>query len=490
MAPSVFRVLPLWLAVGAAAVIGPLMSLSFTLTGSSYHDDQRALELLCLLVGTAGAVFCLAQGKPMRARFSQLALGLLCLFFTLGLLSSVQAYSVRHALYEWSSFGLLVLVGWRIADEVAQRPDETLDGVLLLCGLGCALYVFKAQLTYIWILQEGVQPNPAEFIIGFNNYRFFNHAQTISLPLLGLLVLRSGQKEAASVRQTMGWWVLLAFWWMLLFVSVGRGTFMGVLAGMAMVLFWRGRQALPWCRVMLWSALLGLVAYAVLYVAVPLLMGLQPFGFLGGVVERSLANPTSSRWDLWGRAGEMVMAHPWLGAGPLHFAHDGRSVGNGAHPHNWVMQIASEWGVPALLCISAVIVMGFRRLLRAGRAVAPNDQKNQAVLTVWLATGIAILVDGLVSGLLVMPTSQLWIVLYIGCAWGWVGAFSNAGQTSQFRCTKAAGIGLSLVLLCMLFFLGQGLGPEIFDLADYDLQQHERYPGIPLGPRIWGVGYF
>lgn len=88
------------------------------------------------------------------------------------------------------------------------------------------------------------------------------------------------------------------------------------------------------------------------------------------MVQRSVESPASSRTVLWWRAWELVAAHPFLGVGPLHFAHDSAALNLPAHPHNWVMQIGAEWGLPALL------------------------------------------VDGLLSGLIVMPVSQLLIVLY------------------------------------------------------------------------------
>lgn len=362
--------------------------------------------------------------------------------------------------------------------------------MLLVLGCGCTLYVFNVALVYVWVLQSGMQPDVSEFIVGFTNYRFFNHVQTISFPLLGLLTLRSGQKSAAAKNPAPYWWVLLSLWWMLLLVSAGRGTFVGILTGMIMVIFWRGRQALPWCRIMLLSAMAGLAAYGVFFLLLPMLMGLQPFWFLNEIVERSIANPSSSRGALWQRAIEMTMSHPLLGAGPLHFAHYGRDINNGAHPHNWPLQIAAEWGIPALLCLSAVIFIAFRKLLGSARMIALNDLKNQAVLTTWLATGIAILTDGLVSGLIVMPSSQLWIVIYIGCAWGWTSSFVHSGRAEKLIISITVKIGLSFLILIMLIFLEKSLWPEIMDLQGRQNRESELHPGMQLAPRIWGSGYF
>ena len=403
-----------------------------------------------------------------------------------------MAYSTRYAFYEWSNWSLLLLLAWIIATEVASDATRVLDRLLLLWGLGCGLYIFKTAVTYLSILKFGGQPHPAEFIIGFDNHRFFNHVQTVSLPLLGLLVLRSGQGGAWVGHTARYWWTLTAAWWMLLFVSSGRGTFLGILAGVIMVLIWRRRQALPWCRVMLLSCIAGFGAYIVFYILVPHLIGLQPFGFLTEVVQRSVTNLDSSRWPLWLSAWEMIVSHPWLGVGPLHFAHYSRDVQIAAHPHNWVLQIASEWGIPALFCLNTMLFMSLRKLLRTARSIAIDDLKNQAMLTVWLATGVAIVVDGFVSGLIVMPTSQLWITLYIGCAWGWASTFPDARRAKTNKLSAGVRIGLMAVVVLLIYFVMNGLFPEVLDLPSHNIKnlQDQIHPGASLKPRLWGAGYF
>lgn len=471
-------------------VLGPLASF-FTLTNSGYHDDQRALQLLCLLMGAALAILNLWHGKSMLASVEKPVAWLLLIFFVLGLFSSMVAYSTKYALYEWASLGLMFMLAWLVANELAGNPVYFLDKVLVVAGLGCAVYVFRVALVYIWELQSGNQLQALELIVGFDNRRFFNHVQTTSLPLLGLLTLRSVQQGSSARNMVRCWWGLLSLWWMLLFLSTGRGTLMGVFIGMLMAIFWRGRLAWPWCRVMLGSAMTGLVAYGVFFMLVPVLMGLQSFGFLNEIVERSIEDPSGSRGGLWRRAMEMVVTHPLLGVGPLHFAHYGQDVNNGAHPHSWILQIASEWGVPALLCLSAAIFISFKKLLNSGDAIESTDVKNQAILTVWLAMGIAILVDGLVSGLIVMPSSQLWIVMYMGCAWGWVSAFEY--KNDNFKKTdisiKMRAFFIVLIFL-MLLSVGKGVLPEIIDLQGHEAKELELHPGMHLNARIWSYGYF
>jgi len=472
--------------VGAA--VGPLSP--FSLVNSvGFHDNQRIIEISCLVLT---APFCatfliLSGGEGARQMYDRQIAFFLILFFLLGLASSVSAYSSRHALFEWAIFLLLLAMSGLIASEIRARGQALLDKILLYCGLGAAVYILIEAVIYVAVIHAGRQPSNSVFIYGFDNYRFLNHVQTVTLPLLGLLICRS-----KNGKQKLFAWTVTSAWWALFFVSAGRGTLFGLMAGLCATWFYLRSDAKPWYRAMLWSGLIGLGVHLLFYILVPLSLGLQPFGFLFSVVGRTIENPDSSRWPLWVRAWEIMFAHPWLGAGPLHFAHFGRDLQIGAHPHNWVLQIASEWGIPALLCLVASIALGFKKLLATRQYLAPADVKNHLTLAAWLTTGVAILVDGLVSGLIVMPTSQLWIALYIGCAWGWVVSITPAKNQASLRLPLAARICGVFGLLAAVYFLAHGLWPEIHNLPMYEEQslQKNLYVNPAYRPRIWLGGYF
>ncbi|AEK63619.1 O-antigen ligase family protein [Collimonas fungivorans] len=470
------------------AAVGPLWPFALA-NGAGYHDNQRILEILCLVLsGLFGAaVLILYRRERIRRLWNTRMMFLLALFFGFGLVSSIVAYSPRHALFEWANFLSLAVMSLLIASEIRTKGDALLDKILLLCGLGCALYIFLEIITYIAVINTGGQPKLEVLVLGFDNYRFLNHVQTATLPLLGLLAIRSNDAKRRIFS-----WAVISIWWALLFVTAGRGTFIGMLAGVIVTAIFLRKEAVRWCKVMLYSALLGLGVYLLLYVLIPVTLGLQPFGLLFSLVDRSMENPGSGRWSLWVRAWEIIAAHPWLGAGPLHFAHFGRTVQNGAHPHNWILQIACEWGIPAFLCLAAALALAFKKLLATRRYPALADGRNQLILAAWLTGGVAILVDGLVSGLFVMPSSQLWIALYIGCAWGWICSVGPAQAEATMRLSVAMRAGGAIGVLVLIWLLGNGLWPEIRNLSLYEEQslQKELYPGPVLRPRIWLGGYF
>lgn len=87
--------------------------------------------------------------------------------------------------------------------------------------------------------------------------------------------------------------------------------------------------------------------------------------------------------------------------------------------------------MPALLCLCGAVGLAMRRLVRTVRLIPAGDANSHTMLATWIAIGVAILVDGLVSGLIVMPASQLLIALYLGCAAGWCMSFNPAGRSQR-----------------------------------------------------------
>lgn len=467
-----------------AAVAAPMLGMPLV-PGAGFHDNQRIIEILC--VALSAIIFSQSRNLSIKKIYDSQQNWLITFFFLFGLISCAAAYSPRYAFFEWANFLLLFGVSRLIALEISIQGEGLLNKILKLCCWGCASYVFIEIIIYVAVIKVGYQPSNSMLFFGFDNYRFFNHVQTITLPLLGLFISLSKNE-----RQKILAWSVASTWWGLLFVSAGRGTFVGIVVGMCVAWLCFGKDFLPWCCVMLRSALIGLGIYFLFYVLVPMSLGMQPFGLMFSIVGRTFGNPDSSRWPLWVRAWEIMITHPWLGAGPLHFAHFGRAVQGGAHPHNWVLQIASEWGIPALLCLATAIILGLKKLLAVRQYLSPTDKSNRLTLAALLTAAVAILVDGLVSGLIVMPISQLWIAVYIGFTWGWVTLMIPIRAETTSRLSTMARIyrlASALVLIC---FLGNGLWPEISNLPLHEEQnlQKNLYADPIFRPRIWRAGYF
>lgn len=409
-------------------------------------------------------------------------------FAALGLLSATFADVPRIALYEWASFLLVIAVAATVRLEVSKSRERALDVVLLVLGLGSGLYLIRFLCTYVIYAYFGLSPETGDFIFGFENYRFFNHTQTVTLLLLTLLTLRLKTSLnpfwVPALVVTSGWWALLYF-------SAGRGTLAGVIVGgiAAAMVARRGREA--WVKVLLGSALLGILLHLVLFSLVPQLLGWNSLSLLAAVGSRTIASPLSARDVLWGAAITMALDNPFLGVGPAHFAHNSSHLGVGAHPHSWILQIAAEWGLPALGCACLAIATGFRRLTVVARDLTKSE-REQVAGAVLLGTGITIALDGLVSGLIVMPASQLWLCLYLGVAWGWVETSPLNRPEATVECNlRRSCLTPAVLTTVLLIFFWAGLVPEMFSLEELEKEALARGDYTTLFfPRIWRAGYF
>jgi putative inorganic carbon (HCO3(-)) transporter len=451
---------------------------------SADHDDQRCVELvlLALLVplmlaraGTAGQIAWM--GRPAGY--------FLAAFFALGVASSLGAFSLRHALYEWSILLLLLLAAALLAAELARTGTKGLHTLLRGVVVVGILYSLRMALMYAAILGSGVQSSFSALAVGFSNERFFNHAQTALLPLVVLLYLQTPKGS----RWRRAAFALAACWWSYLFLSEARASILGLAAGCALVFLTRRAHARSFLKAMALSALAGVVVYVLAFVLLPVLMGRQPFGAVMNVVQRTAANPTSDRMLMWRLCLELIAAHPWLGVGPHHFAHQQAALGWGAHPHDFLLQIGAEWGLPALLCLLAAIGIGMRGLVRSAGRIAEADLPGQQTLAVLLAAGTAILVDGLFSGVLVMPQSQIAIVLYLACAAGWMRSLDKRPARHAGKPLRWLTSSLAVLALCGLAY---GVAPSIEGHASHaplTPAEQARNPGVQW-PRLWEAGHF
>jgi putative inorganic carbon (hco3(-)) transporter len=234
--------------VCAAVVLSPLSFYPF-FEGALYYDNHRLIEVACAAAVLGVAIVRLFGRAGVSISAHEGPLLFLVLFFASGLLSSLFSSSPRHAFFEWANFLALLLLAGMIAEEITLRGVELLDRILLLCGVACAVYLIVEIASYIHIIKTGKQPSMRQLIVGYDNYRFFNHVQTTALPMLGLLAAR-----IQNFSRKIFWWTVCTLWWTLLLVGAGRGTMVGLAAGILLARATLGSMATTWSRHMLFSA--------------------------------------------------------------------------------------------------------------------------------------------------------------------------------------------------------------------------------------------
>ncbi|WP_339528976.1 O-antigen ligase family protein [Pseudomonas mucidolens] len=369
----------------------------------SGHDWQRSVQIgvgLCaLLYGLSGGAVRCGQRLVDRPTASGLVIML-----GLGLVSSGLAHQPLWALTEWA---LLITCGAiAAAFAMARRNgDETLDRmlmlfVLLLCLIKSLQYGHAVVLTFT----GGASTLDMDRLLsGFSNKRFYGQFQTFTLPLLALPLLLP-----TTSRGVRGWvFALLCTWWLIAISGGTRGTWLGMGAA-AMVLVFLGAWGRRWVAWQMAALGGGLLFYWLLFNVLAQQLGMQVFN----VAQERLTASLSGREVIWWQAWEMIRERPLLGFGPMHFADIANPVAT--HPHQAILQWASEWGLPSTLCVMILALRGLWATLRVLRQRAQTQAPADRMRLCLFAALIGALSQSMVDGVIVMPNSQLWLALVVG----------------------------------------------------------------------------
>ncbi|WP_233993982.1 O-antigen ligase family protein [Salinibacter altiplanensis] len=261
-----------------------------------------------------------------------------------------------------------------------------------------------------------------------------------------------------------------------MFASNVRGTIvaMGVAAVGVGLLF--RQEAKRWLLVQAAGLLLGVFLYYLL------------FSTGGGppVVEKFSEGGTySGRLQLWTTSLELAWAHPWLGAGPMHFAWPPFHFATGAHSHNALLQWLAEWGFPSTVVMTGLAVWGGWRWMRQeARAAKRASGEANGIRVALVGSVLAAASHAMVSGLLVTPISQVFLALVGGWAWG-------RYQFQQEPTTVPS--SMSHAVLCVLLVVSMGVvGSSLKDLTTVDERRDALLEAVDrnrFSPRYWGQGF-
>jgi O-antigen ligase len=449
--------------------------LAVLIDGIGGHDVARiaqlALGLICALVLLA------ANRAERGARMAIPVLAASGLVLLLALMSTLRAPDLAMATRELAIFAGLVAIALVVA-----RIRDTVLVPSVAASAASAAYVAVVLILIVMTYLVGQRPIRVELFIGYDNYRFFNHVQTAALPLAILAVTVAPRR---TWLRGVAWFAAIGGF-ALLFTIAGRGTMVGIAVGAVAVGVIFGRVSFATLRNLAIAAALGLVLFMMLFFFLPLLTGATP-GLSEGHYDSRLGS-VEVRFFLWRIAQSYIEQAPWLGIGPMHYAHF--PTGDAAHPHNIYLQIAAEWGMPMLVLVIAVGALTLRRLVVAVRQCTETRERDCGI-GLFLACA-AIAVDGLFSGNFVMPVSQVWIAFTFGWAMAWL-----AGQDRNELAKPSQGVGgISMKriaifgLLVSQIWLGWNVWPEVIHLDEHVRRTMDRVPTAVMNPRFWSHGWF
>lgn len=459
------------LATGIFLVLVTL-SLNYSLLPNlSSHDDKRVLELLLIsttllwvVLGGISTVPACLLWKIQTRYAAYLLLALACV-------SAWLSASPPHAVQEISVFaGLfyvcqLTAVLWR---EYHLKLVQWLVYAVLLCAV---LYMAGFYAGYLASFLESIPLRWPEPFLGCFNVRFFNQYQLWTLSLLCLPLLGSTIKRTAIRRWL---FIILTCWWVLLFASAGRGVLLAWLFAMLITAGYYRQLARPLLRLHLTGFITGLIGYGVLFYLLPSFV-------VGGILTRTVfRDSTSDRIGLWKQAVSMIEAHPWFGVGPIHYAWYPNAIA--AHPHNSVLQLAAEWGLPATVLILTLAGYGVFCWLKRFNSVSLQTVDHPDVAVTLFFTLVANASYSLVDGVIVMPLSQVMMAVVIGLM---IGLYNNDNQPPYGVNSKdlVQRIFAGIVLIAMVWSVMPELLPRIFGNEQMIPRGYQT-----MGPRFWQEG--
>jgi hypothetical protein len=155
----------------------------------------------------------------------------------------------------------------------------------------------------------------------------------------------------------------------------------------------------------------------------------------------------------------------------------------GAHPHNAVLQLAAEWGIPAAVAFLLPVVAGLLRLL--GR-LRQQDASTNPILVCLTASLLAATAQSMVDGVIVIPYTQTLLVLVVGWTLGTY--YRGVTQFSISRRSCVMEWGAAVISMLALLALLNGVFPEALNRAEVT-QAYVDAGNSLVPPRYWAVGW-
>ena len=157
------------------------------------------------------------------------------------------------------------------------------------------------------------------------------------------------------------------------------------------------------------------------------------------------------------------------------------------NPHNSVLQIASEWGVPAAILFVAMVLtalwLGAQGLRRHATKPASHTHAMEACAYLGI---FATAVQSLVNSNLSEPNSQLWMAIAFGL---WMGSRQPVAPlapcipSAQPKRLHIYHLGVAAACIWLLWVVVRDV-PQLREMERHYVATH----GGPLKPRFWLQG--
>ncbi|MFC1778497.1 O-antigen ligase family protein, partial [Pseudomonadota bacterium] len=454
-----------------------LTSTFFPLDFLSTLDAKRILQLILF---STTLIFALAW-TPLRTstiaqlnRLSTLSRSALALFFLIGIVSSLRLEHPAYALVDVSMmFTMMILIAVMAASRDLSGRLFDKWSALLLALMGLAVSI-QESMGYVSGWAFGSEFNYTQALLHFAHPRFYNQLQTWSIPVLAALpILFSNKKWIKLVCIA-----LLGLQWFIVIAMAARGSIVSLFTAMAFVALFLPDLRRYWLKYQLAGLLTGIIIYSgVLFLNGVFIPQSESNEFYAHSVGRPVAH-TSGRSTFWGLSTEDAIANPIIGTGPTRYACDYDNWVP-AHPHSFIFRILGEWGFVALLLVlflAVTIGLKFLERLKHPRKFCQLDSPLAAITAISLIAGV---LHACLSGLLIMPASQVLMILIAGWALSLSGNLKLQLHDSTITSTLLVA---SVLFSCATLVFAIREVPILAERTSYSKDYG------PLTPRFWQSG--
>ncbi|MDF2529497.1 MAG: hypothetical protein K0Q57_377 [Gammaproteobacteria bacterium] len=437
------------------------ISVRWLLPDYAFYDIRRIVQLaifgtttLMLLTDFSVRELSLSifQKLPIYSRIALLA------FFGLGLISACFAALPQFALLEWATALMILITGLNFACmrfSLVQSFDRVMTYAIII-AIGCySMLVIATLLIIACRPYTALSPMSLFYLLAaptFNNPRFLTQFMSWTLPLIVLPNLVYSSKFK-SVRYAL--FALSAYWWCLVLVGQSRALELGSITTAILLIAMFGKYAKSYMLHQLWAAIAGIILYFLLY---------------QGLVHLPLRNLSlldpDNRMQIWTVAIHLIKAHPLLGVGPLHFPYYAYAQEQlVAHPHNAILLIGCEWGIPAALLAISLVGWGILRWINFARQQVklPAACVNPNLLIGLSGSLVLAGINCMFSGTLVMPLSQIMFAVIVG----WVISIYFSDKPKIIS-SKLAHSGIIVLLAVCVGLLVLGIAPVVSHVPQMD----------------------
>ena len=364
---------------------------------TEFHNSQRLVSTVLVAVALILSIwFAKVSSRTLRM--------IACAYLWAG----ICILSSPLPLWSLLEFGLLssvVVLGITLMPKVDKFQISTLAAIFVIIQ---TFYVVHNLTAYSVVLITKSAFQPFSLSNGFSNVRFYGQFLIWTVPFV-LGVVSSNPKTPYRSFVV----AILMFGWAFEFLTLTRAYMLGMIVSFSVVWWVAKGGASQYLKWLLITAVGGFIIYLIMLFVLPNIFGVVIEEALSQSIGRDMLN-SSGRVQLWRDAIDLMLQYPWFGAGPMMTALVSVSK-IAAHPHNYLLQLLAEWGIPFTLLLSGGVIYGAIKWKKLVNFNAPERIPYAVPATAALSAGAG---AGLVDGLIVMPVSLVYLTLLLAVVAG------------------------------------------------------------------------